>query len=142
MFQHDATGTSTSTLTYASEADLDHTDDDERFGGGGGGGGAGPSSFAGHQAVPGTSVSTKYTHYSGPNNTNQAALVDLVKYAEHCGSVTLSDAEIYMQWCQEYNVRFHLDFGHPGRGGYIDRIWHVHIGPVNHLPISPVIWID
>lgn len=48
VFQHDATGTSTSTLTYASEADLDHTDDDEYFGSGGGGAGGGIGGSAGH----------------------------------------------------------------------------------------------
>ena len=45
---------------------------------------------------------------------------------------------VFISWL----MYFRLDFGHPLRSGYINRYWHMQIGPVNHVLISPVIPID
>jgi len=68
-------------------------------------------------------------------NVDQDALIQLAKDAKQVGGVTVDEAQTLLNWADEYGL--------PGRGPEIhpDRlfdIWHIHIGPVNHIPVFPV----
>ena len=67
-------------------------------------------------------------------NENQQALIKLAKEADKMGGVTLKEAEILKGWDKEYNLRFRGPEIHPNRPFNIP---HIHVRPVNHLPILP-----
>ncbi len=63
---------------------------------------------------------------------NQEALVDLAKQAKRDGA-SREQAEIMRQWADEYDVRFRGVESHPGRPQ--GQFPHIHVGPVNHIPV-------
>lgn len=64
---------------------------------------------------------------------DQSALIDLAKGASARGGVTRDEAMILREWATEYGVRFRGPEAHVGRpfGQYL----HIHVGPVNHIPV-------
>lgn len=62
-----------------------------------------------------------------------AALIDLAKGAKRTG-VSPADADTLLKWSDEYNVRpARGPEIHPGRNFNQE---HIHIGPVNHIPVN------
>ncbi len=61
---------------------------------------------------------------------DQSALVDLVKGAKQRGGVSAEDAQVLRDWANELNL--------PSRGpeSHDDDLEHIHIGPINHIPIK------
>jgi hypothetical protein len=61
---------------------------------------------------------------------DQSALVDLVKGAKQRGGVSAEDAQVLRDWANELNL--------PSRGpeSHDDDFEHIHIGPINHIPIK------
>lgn len=64
---------------------------------------------------------------------NQQALIQLAKEAGKKGGVTLQEAEILKEWAKEYNLPFRGPEIHPNRNFNIP---HIHLGPINHLPVK------
>lgn len=48
----------------------------------------------------------------------------------------MEDAKILVEWAEEYNILGNprIDMGHL-RGSELSQNPHLHIGPVNHIPI-------
>ena len=68
---------------------------------------------------------------------DQQALVELAKDAKRAGGVSRKDANILMDWANEYDLPgSHGPEIHAGRPGPASNVWHVHVGPVGHLPIT------
>ena len=63
-------------------------------------------------------------------NENQQALIELAKRAQNVGA-KLSEARILLDWAREYGLKAldHINTTHWIGGP------HIHIGPVNHIPI-------
>ena len=68
---------------------------------------------------------------------DQQALVELAKDAAKAGGVSLEDAETLLNWAEEYNLPAHGPEVHINRPGKASNVPHIHIGPVQHLPILP-----
>ena len=70
------------------------------------------------------------------NTPDQNALIQLVK--ENRKGISMDDAKILVEWAKEYNIPGNprIDMGHL-RGNIISRNPHLHINPVNHIPIWP-----
>ena len=68
------------------------------------------------------------------NSPNQDAVIQLAK--EKRKGITMGDAQILVEWAKEYNIfgNPRIDMGHD-KGSAISRFPHLHIGPVNHIPI-------
>ncbi|WP_374030169.1 RHS repeat domain-containing protein [Bdellovibrio bacteriovorus] len=66
----------------------------------------------------------------GGFNTNQRALIDLAKRAQHTG-LTKEQGEIMRTWSKELNIPFRGPEVHPGRT--FGQEPHFHIGPINHI---------
>ncbi|MCK6486078.1 MAG: RHS repeat-associated core domain-containing protein [Phycisphaerae bacterium] len=64
---------------------------------------------------------------------DQSALIDLAKGASARGGVTREEARILREWACEYGVPFRGPELHPGRP--FGQFPHIHIGPVNHIPV-------
>jgi RHS repeat-associated protein len=64
-----------------------------------------------------------------------AAPVAIAKEAERKGGVTLDEAKTLRQWADELNVPSRGPEQHPGRP--FGQYPHMHVGPVNHLPVLP-----
>ena len=73
-------------------------------------------------------VGTKFT-------PNQAALVDLAKWARRLGA-TPEEAETLLKWAEEYGLKA-LDHTGPKDAAHWVGGPHIHIGPVSHIPVSP-----
>ena len=70
-----------------------------------------------------------------PDTPDEAALTQLAKDAKKAG-INRTDAETLLRWADEYGVPHHGDWlGHAGRGNSITKGPHIHIGPVNHIPV-------
>ena len=69
-------------------------------------------------------------------NPDQDALIELAKDAENRGGVSGNDAQTLLDWANEYNIQppAHGPEIHPNRNF---NIWHIHIGPVDHIPVIP-----
>ena len=66
---------------------------------------------------------------------NQQALVELAKEAKR-GGVTPEQARTLIQWANEYGVKpARGPEAHPGR--QFGSRPHIHVGPVNHIPVKP-----
>ena len=65
---------------------------------------------------------------------NQDALVQLAKELKRSGA-TEDEAKILEEWAKEYKLPFRGPETHPNRP-YGSQP-HIHIGPVNHIPINP-----
>jgi hypothetical protein len=63
--------------------------------------------------------------------SDQQAVIDLAKNAKRRG-VTRGEAETLIQWGKEYGLPVRGPESHPGRK-FKDP--HLHIGPVDHIPI-------
>ena len=75
------------------------------------------------------------TNYSTlRNNENQDALIQLAKEINKSGT-TAENANILMEWVEEYNVPYHGIEIHPNRSGPNSKIPHFHIGKTGHIPI-------
>jgi hypothetical protein len=67
-----------------------------------------------------------------PFNPDQDALIQLAKDAQRRGGVNQRDAQTLLDWANEYGLRNRNDIGtNHWVGGD-----HIHIGPVNHLPVK------
>jgi RHS repeat-associated protein len=66
---------------------------------------------------------------------DQQALVELAKEAKKLGGMTETEVQIMRKWGNEYDVLVRGPESHPGRGFGSEP--HVHVGPVNHIPIIP-----
>jgi len=75
----------------------------------------------------------KYGAKAAKFTADQQALIKLAKEAAQKGGVTLDEAKILKDWAKEYNLPFRGPEIHPNRNFNIP---HIHIGPVNHLPIK------
>ena len=64
---------------------------------------------------------------------DQQALVELAKEVQKRGGVTMDEAKILKEWSKEFNLPFRSPEIHPNRNFNIP---HIHIGPINHLPIK------
>lgn len=67
------------------------------------------------------------------NTPDQDALIQLAKDAKQRGGVSTNEAETLIRWAIEYGVDFQPIKSHPERNFNIP---HIHIGPVNHLPVN------
>ena|GEM_PF-3308229 len=63
---------------------------------------------------------------------DQSALIDLAKEAENKQNLTQNDAQTLIDWANEYKA--------PARDDTQKDHWgnvpHIHIGPVNHIPVK------
>jgi RHS repeat-associated protein len=64
---------------------------------------------------------------------DQDALIQLAKEADRAGELTPEDAEALKEWSEEYGLNFRGPEIHPNRNF---NIYHVHVGPVSHIPTS------
>jgi RHS repeat-associated protein len=69
----------------------------------------------------------------GRFDQNQDALIQIAKRAKDLGGVTQEQVRILRAWAKEYGLRFRGPEMHPERG--FGRIPHVHVGPVDHIPV-------
>lgn len=65
-------------------------------------------------------------------NDDQQALLDLAK--ENKSGVTRGDANILVDWANEYGISNHSPQIHPGRGGYWSNVLHIKIKNI-HIPV-------
>lgn len=65
---------------------------------------------------------------------DQDAVIQLAKDAKKRGGVTTDEANTLKDWAEEYNLPSRGPEAHPGRGFGSNP--HIHVGPVNHLPIK------
>lgn len=75
-----------------------------------------------------------YRFFSGPArmfNADQQALVQIAKQAQKRG-ISRREAEIMLEWGSEYGLKSLSHMAEPSHwvGGP-----HIHIGPVNHIPV-------
>jgi len=75
--------------------------------------------------IPGTGTRT-FT-------ADQSALVDLAKEAQRTG-VTRQEADVLRSWANETGLPFRGPETHPGRP--IGQFPHMHLGPINHIPVN------
>lgn len=68
----------------------------------------------------------------GRFNSNQDALIKLSREAKRKG-ITTEEAEILKQWAKEYGLPYRGVEIHPNRN--FDTP-HIHIGPIDHIPIK------
>jgi RHS repeat-associated protein len=64
---------------------------------------------------------------------DQDAVIQLAKGAKQCGGITLDEAKTLVKWAEEYNLPARGPEVHPWRP--FGRSPHIHIGPINHIPI-------
>jgi hypothetical protein len=64
-------------------------------------------------------------------NPHQAALINLAKQGDKAG-VTDKEADILLEWAEEYNVR---GVDHRGTNHWVGGD-HIKIGPFRHIPIK------
>ena len=65
-------------------------------------------------------------------NSNQSALVSIAKEGRRNG-FTPEEASTLKNWANEYGINFRMDGPHPGTN---TNYPHLHIGPINHIPIK------
>ena len=66
---------------------------------------------------------------------DQQAVIALAKEAKKAGGISLDEANILLDWANEYNVFNHGPEIHLNRPGNASNIWHLHIGKTGHIPI-------
>jgi hypothetical protein len=66
---------------------------------------------------------------------DQGALVALAKDAVQRRGVDLADVPVLQEWAEELGLSFRGIESHPGRP--FGQFPHIHIGPVNHIPLLP-----
>jgi GNAT superfamily N-acetyltransferase len=64
---------------------------------------------------------------------DERALIDLAKAAKRTG-IGRQEAQTLLNWAKEYGLPFRGPEAHPGRGFGSNP--HIHIGPVNHIPVK------
>jgi RHS repeat-associated protein len=64
---------------------------------------------------------------------DQSALIDLAKEAKQAGNLSPEDAQSLQDWADELNIESHGPESHPNRNFDIE---HIHIGPIDHIPIK------
>ena len=67
---------------------------------------------------------------------DQQAVIELAKEAKKAGGASLDDANILLDWANEYNILSHGPEIHLNRPGDASNIWHFHIGKTGHIPIT------
>ena len=69
------------------------------------------------------------------NTPDQDAVIQLAK--ENRRGTSMEDARTLVDWAKEYHLpgKPRIDMGHVNRGGILSQKPHLHIGPVNHIPI-------
>lgn len=72
---------------------------------------------------------------SKKNSPDQSALIKLAKEVKKKGGADSEDIAILLEWAKEYRISSHGPEIHPNRPGPVSYIWHIHIGPVDHIPI-------
>jgi hypothetical protein len=74
------------------------------------------------------------------HNEDQQAVVELAKEAERSGRngnpISESEANILLEWADEYGLPHHGPEIHPERPGPASKIWHFHIDRINHIIID------
>ncbi len=65
-------------------------------------------------------------------DSNQSALISLAKEGARSG-FTHEEASTLKNWASEYGIKSRIDGPHPGTNTVYP---HLHIGPVNHIPIK------
>lgn len=67
-------------------------------------------------------------------NPDQSTLIGIASLAKKVGEISLKEAQILMEWAEEYGVRYanHLA-GHPNRPYNLP---HIEIGPINHITVN------
>jgi RHS repeat-associated protein len=63
---------------------------------------------------------------------DQGALIDLAKWAKRAG-VPLDDAQTLLKWADEVGLPARGPEIHPNRP--VVNFWHIHIGPIGHIPV-------
>jgi hypothetical protein len=73
---------------------------------------------------------------SGKKNTpDQDAVIQMGKEGKQSGGITRSEAETLKGFAKETGVPSHGPEAHPGRP--FGKQEHMHVGPVNHIPVKP-----
>ncbi len=67
----------------------------------------------------------------------QDAVIQLAKDAKRSGGLTQGDAGTLREWAKEYGLPSRGPEIHPNRPGWAGENPHIHIGPVNHIPVVP-----
>ena len=71
---------------------------------------------------------------------NQQAVIELAKEAEKAGKngspIGLSEANILLEWAEEYKIPHHGPEIHPNRPGAASNIWHFHIAKIGNIIID------
>lgn len=67
----------------------------------------------------------------------QDAVIQLAKDAKRTGGLTQGDAGTLREWAKEYGLPARGPEIHPNRPGWAGENPHLHIGPVNHIPVVP-----
>ncbi|WP_245472292.1 RHS repeat domain-containing protein [Rhizobium jaguaris] len=67
-----------------------------------------------------------------PFTPDQSAVVDLAKGAQR-GGLSITDAQTLLGWAQEYGLPCRGPEIHPNRPF---NILHIHVGPINHIPVN------
>ncbi len=70
----------------------------------------------------------------GAFTADQNALIQLAKEAARRGGVSEGEGDILIKWGQELGLPSRGPELHPGRP--FGKFPHIHIGPVNHIPIK------
>lgn len=63
-------------------------------------------------------------------------MIELAKDAKKSGGATLDEANILLDWADEYGVPAHGPEVHPDRPGAASNILHFHIGKTGHISIK------
>jgi RHS repeat-associated protein len=67
----------------------------------------------------------------------QDAVIQLAKDAKRSGGLTQGDAGTLREWANEYGLPSRGPEIHPNRPGWAGENLHMHIGPINHIPVVP-----
>jgi hypothetical protein len=104
-----------------------HTDDAARVATNATGAGARAGNAA---ADAGTAAGNSLRH-----TPDQQAVVELATEAKRTGGVTSENANTLIDWANEYGMVNHGPEIHLNRPGPVSSVSHIHIGPINHIPI-------
>ncbi len=66
---------------------------------------------------------------------DQQTVIELAKDAKKSSGSTLDEANILMNWADEYNISWHGPEIHPDRSGAASNILHYHSGKQGHILI-------
>jgi RHS repeat-associated protein len=72
-----------------------------------------------------------------PNSPDQDAVIQMAKEGKATGGITASEAENLKGFAKEAGVKTEGPHSHSKRPAPTSKAKHMHVGPVNHIPVKP-----